>query len=610
MADIKSIQEIWQFVQDNGDAITLLVLPAVSGLLWFGKKNWRRLRRRRLRIADVDTFPFDIILPNSHDVVQRIYGSTQQTKDDPLADFNIPYQQRIADRDVQQELMELVQSGWVAVLGPTGYGKTREVAELAKAHSERGWTVLRLTGPKVLRESTELPADRVGRQAKLLFLLDNFNHDLFTGGKLSAVDAEGAKVGTLDSPLQTRLLEALLSYTNTYGGERVRVVMTARNEQERQPNETKSQWEKLEIERREYADFWRRFEQYELLPPEDEAAAKMVVATAAKANVPIAQADLVQIARTNNRTFRNLVVNLELAKKKGKALTAENFEPTMQGTWELRYRNALKLDKAAGKLIYDAVDLLRQTGVVLHPLTVMAGVKLLCNATDWQWFWQQRRVGQVLNRLVQSERILEPRDGQIEAKGDLLKVDGYLALLSQSMPSQLPLQLQISSWWGIALAAYERKAYGAALESVCKLIERPTGAEFDALIRGLQGNVLYELGRYQEAIAAFDAALAIKPDYHEAFYNKGVALSALGCTEEAIAAYDAALAIKSDYHKAFSNKGNALSALGRTEEVIAAFDAALAIEPNHPNTHYNKACSYALSLQLNDALTVLQKRSH
>ncbi len=175
---------------------------------------------------------------------------------------------------------------------------------------------------------------------------------------------------------------------------------------------------------------------------------------------------------------------------------------------------------ASDRIALGIVDLLRQTGVVLHPLTVMAGVKLLCNATGWQWCWQRRRVNRALDRLVQSERILEPRDGQIEAKGYLLEVDSYLSLLSQSMPGQLPLQLQISSWWGIALAADERKAYGAALESVCKLIERPTGAEFDALVRWLQGNVLYKLTRYQEAIAAFDAAIAIKPDYHEAFSNK------------------------------------------------------------------------------------------
>ena len=75
MADIDSIKAAWKFVQDNDGAITLLVIPVLSGLLWFGKKNWKRIRRRRLRVVDIDTFPFEAIAPNSEDVVKKVYGS-------------------------------------------------------------------------------------------------------------------------------------------------------------------------------------------------------------------------------------------------------------------------------------------------------------------------------------------------------------------------------------------------------------------------------------------------------------------------------------------------------------------------------------------------------
>jgi len=94
-----------------------------------------------------------------------------------------------------------------------------------------------------------------------------------------------------------------------------------------------------------------------------------------------------------------------------------------------------------------------------------------------------------------------------------------------------------------------------------------------------KGTALRNLGRYEEAIAAYDQALAIKPDKHEAFYNKGFALGDLGRYEEAIAAYDHALAIKPD-DEAFQGKGVALGYLGRCEEAIAAFDQALAIKPD------------------------------
>jgi Flp pilus assembly protein TadD len=103
-----------------------------------------------------------------------------------------------------------------------------------------------------------------------------------------------------------------------------------------------------------------------------------------------------------------------------------------------------------------------------------------------------------------------------------------------------------------------------------------------------KGVALVNLGRYEAAISAYDAALAIKPDYHEALYNKGVALGNLGRYEAAISAYDAALAIKPDDPEALNNKGVTLGNLGRYEAAIAAYDAALAIKPDDPVALNNK----------------------
>jgi len=118
-----------------------------------------------------------------------------------------------------------------------------------------------------------------------------------------------------------------------------------------------------------------------------------------------------------------------------------------------------------------------------------------------------------------------------------------------------------------------------------------------------KGIALGNLGRYEEAIAAFDQALAIKPDRHDAFYNKGIVLGNLGRYEEAIAAFDQILAIKPDYHDTFYNKGVALGNLGRYEEAIAAYDQVLAIKPDYAQGIFNKACCYGLQ---GDAVTAIE----
>ncbi len=45
------------------------------------------------------------------------------------------------------------------------------------------------------------------------------------------------------------------------------------------------------------------------------------------------------------------------------------------------------------------------------------------------------------------------------------------------------------------------------------------------------------MGKYDEAIKAYDQAISINPQYANAWNNKGVALQALGRTSEADAAF-------------------------------------------------------------------------
>ncbi|NCT42392.1 MAG: CHAT domain-containing protein [Microcystis aeruginosa G11-09] len=95
-----------------------------------------------------------------------------------------------------------------------------------------------------------------------------------------------------------------------------------------------------------------------------------------------------------------------------------------------------------------------------------------------------------------------------------------------------------------------------------------------------QGNQKYMNGDFIGAIASFDRALEIKPDYHLAWCIRGIALDDLGRYEEAIASYDQALEIKPDYHLAWCIRGVALDNLGRYEEAIASYDQALEIKPD------------------------------
>jgi tetratricopeptide (TPR) repeat protein len=102
------------------------------------------------------------------------------------------------------------------------------------------------------------------------------------------------------------------------------------------------------------------------------------------------------------------------------------------------------------------------------------------------------------------------------------------------------------------------------------------------------GNIYYHSTRFKETLKACDKAIEIKPDFAEAWYNKGIALGELGRHEEELKACDEAIKIKPDYAEALNNKGIALGELGRHEEALKAFDKAIEIKPDYADAWNNK----------------------
>jgi tetratricopeptide (TPR) repeat protein len=122
-----------------------------------------------------------------------------------------------------------------------------------------------------------------------------------------------------------------------------------------------------------------------------------------------------------------------------------------------------------------------------------------------------------------------------------------------------------------------------------------------------RGVALADLGRIEEAIASYDQALKFKPDYHEAWNNRGVALADLGRIEEAIASYNQALKFKPDYHEAWNNRGVALADLGRIEEAIASYNQALKFKPDFHEAWYGRGIALGKLGKMNEAIASYDK---
>jgi predicted O-linked N-acetylglucosamine transferase (SPINDLY family) len=91
--------------------------------------------------------------------------------------------------------------------------------------------------------------------------------------------------------------------------------------------------------------------------------------------------------------------------------------------------------------------------------------------------------------------------------------------------------------------------------------------------------VLFSLQRFNEALTNFNQALAIKPDFAEAYANRGSTLFRLNRCDEALNDFDRALQINSDLHsEVYANRGNALFILRRFEEALASYEQGVSID--------------------------------
>ncbi|MGN6630323.1 MAG: tetratricopeptide repeat protein [Candidatus Nitrosocosmicus sp.] len=122
-----------------------------------------------------------------------------------------------------------------------------------------------------------------------------------------------------------------------------------------------------------------------------------------------------------------------------------------------------------------------------------------------------------------------------------------------------------------------------------------------------KGISLYYLGSYNEAIACYDKAIELNPDYTDAYYNKGLLLNHLGDHNQAIACYDKAIELDPQFSWPYYNKGIILTAYGYNNEAIACYDKAIELNPYNADAYNNKGLSLYYLGSYNEAIACYDK---
>jgi uncharacterized protein (TIGR02466 family) len=161
----------------------------------------------------------------------------------------------------------------------------------------------------------------------------------------------------------------------------------------------------------------------------------------------------------------------------------------------------------------------------------------------------------------------------------------------------------VDAHYNLGIVLQSQNKYERAIESYQNAIDREPGF-YEAITN--QGVCYQELGKLEHALATYQQALNIHQDA-QLFYNMGTALKNLGRLGDAIEAFNQAIAMAPDYADAYASLAEVLRDQGRYDESVDNFKKALELDPDLPIANYSLAVYYYDSGDLAQALNYFER---
>ena len=206
-------------------------------------------------------------------------------------------------------------------------------------------------------------------------------------------------------------------------------------------------------------------------------------------------------------------------------------------------------------------------------------------------------------RAQQGVRLRTPRRLKPDKKSPLAGEEAA-ALRNQLEKAQTLLSATSEDYLSRGYAHFELGEYEQALAALDRAIDLSPD---DPQAHYNRGHILRRLNRAREELKAYDRAIELRPDHADSHSSRGDCLSRLSRDDEALVAFDRAVGLAPDSADAHYNRGTALIHLGRYEQALTALVQCLRIQPDHPDVAYNMACASSLLQRGEEALRWLQR---
>jgi len=121
------------------------------------------------------------------------------------------------------------------------------------------------------------------------------------------------------------------------------------------------------------------------------------------------------------------------------------------------------------------------------------------------------------------------------------------------------------------------------------------------------GKAFWQQGEPDRAIAVYSRALALNPDYTEAYYDRACVYAQQRQYDQALADYSRSLDLNPDQAQALNTRGAIYKMRGEYDLALRDFNRALDLAPNFAYAYFNRGVTYELRGQFDQALADLSR---
>ena len=103
-----------------------------------------------------------------------------------------------------------------------------------------------------------------------------------------------------------------------------------------------------------------------------------------------------------------------------------------------------------------------------------------------------------------------------------------------------------------------------------------------------RGSRAHQRSEYEAALADYDMAIQLNPNYTQAYFNRGIVTIDMEQYTDALASFDKVIALDPNYPDAYINRGNVKNVLGQFEDALADYNRAIQLDPDHATAYYHR----------------------